>query len=99
MDLTDQVVYLQPSEHDLVPQLQHYIAQKHLHPELGAMLVIPATSAAQVSTELGLFQHVHSFRKEFIFRTRHDSKKLRARTEMRVYINRPIVQSGFTGRK
>jgi hypothetical protein len=53
-ELHDQVVHLQPSESDLVPQLhhynaqhynaQHYNAQKHLHTRTGEVLASPTAS-------------------------------------------------------
>jgi hypothetical protein len=94
MELHEQVVYMQPSEFDLQPLLQHYLNQKQQHPQLGALLVVPAKLVAQAPTELQYFQHVHSYKSgEYVFQTPLGTKA-RTKQPYCVYISRPASQSG-----
>jgi RNase H-like domain found in reverse transcriptase/Reverse transcriptase (RNA-dependent DNA polymerase)/Integrase zinc binding domain/Chromo (CHRromatin Organisation MOdifier) domain/Aspartyl protease len=96
MELRDQVVYMQPSEFDLQPHLQHYLNQKQQHPQLGALLVVPAMLTVKVPSELQHFQHVHTYKSgEYVFETPLGAKA-RTKQPYYVYMSRPASQSGVT---
>ena len=95
-ELCDEVVYMQPLQNQLDVHLQHYILQKQKYPQLGAVLVIPAKLASDVRVELMHFQLVHTIRGEHREFLDASGAVVAARQPMRVYISRPLLQTGVT---
>jgi hypothetical protein len=94
-EFSDQILYMQPTEFDLQPHLQHYCNQKQQHPQLGAMLVMPTAWEHLVPTELQQFQLVHKFRgREYAFQD-CNGRLVKANKVMGVYISRPAIQQGI----
>ena len=97
MELQAQVVYLQPTQEEFLPAIQHLLRCKAQHPQVGALLVVPASVAFTVSHELDKFDLVHTLprgQKAFVSRT--TAKRCGHEASVHVYVMQPACQSGVT---
>jgi predicted aspartyl protease len=93
LDLAGQIVYMQPQPGDVKLHLAHYEKQKVLHPEIGAVLVLPATCTEHEHVPLAAFQLVHEYRRrEYAFQHYSSGKIATAKQNMRVYVSQPSAQ-------
>jgi hypothetical protein len=86
---------MQPVPTDVKKHLQHYEQQKQLHPEIGAILVLPATCTQDEHPQLAAFQLVHKYMtRQKVFQEYVTGKHVVAKQYMRVYIlNRPTAHN------
>jgi hypothetical protein len=81
---------MQPQMADVKQHLAHYEKQKVLHPEIGAILVLPASCTELEHVPLAAFQLVHEYQHfDHAFQNFLTGKRTTAKQRMCVYISQP----------